>query len=285
LGKVAVVTDSIACLTRELVEEYGIEIIPLNFYANGQVYKDGVDVTPSQAYDLFLKDPRSFKTAAASPEDCFNAYLRASSQASNIICVTLSSKLSALHDVVCLTAKQFQTELPGTSVMVLDSGTATAAEGFITLVAARAAKEGKSVDEVTRIAEQMKEKVNLVAYMDTVRYVYRSGRIPRVAAIAGSILNIRPIFTFSSGVPNFMGAVRSEERGVERLLEVMKEKVGKRSVHVAVMHVYACNKAEKLMDRVASEFNCAELWLTEFSSLMGYACGTGTLGLAFYPDD
>jgi fatty acid-binding protein DegV len=65
----------------------------------------------------------------------------------------------------------------------------------------------------------------------------------------------------------------------------MREKVGQRPEHVAVMHVYAQKEAEKLKERVSSEFNCTELWLTEFSPLMGYACGTGTLGLAFYQED
>ena len=82
-----------------------------------------------------------------------------------------------------------------------------------------------------------------------------------------------------------MGAVRNKGRGLERLLKVMREKVGTKAVHVAVMHVYAQEEAERLKEKVSNEFNCAELWLTEFSPLMGYACGTGTLGLAFYPED
>jgi len=98
------------------------------------------------------------------------------------------------------------------------------------------------------------------------------------------MLNIRPVFTVSSGVPRFMGAVRSKERGVDRLLKVMKDKVGSNPVHVAVMHVYTPGEAERLKERVSSEFNCAELWITEFSPVMGYACGTGTLGLAFYKE-
>lgn len=60
-----VVTDSIACLSRDLLEEYRVGIIPINFYASGRVYKDGVDITPSEAYDLFLSDPEVFKTSAA----------------------------------------------------------------------------------------------------------------------------------------------------------------------------------------------------------------------------
>lgn len=159
-----------------------------------------------------------------------------------------------------------------------------ATEGFIVLIAARAISEGKDLTDVLKAAEEMRDKVDLVAYMDTIRHIYRSGRIPKVAAITDSILNIKPMFAFSSGIPHFIGAVRNRERGLERLLEKMKEAVGDKPVHVAVMHVYAEDQAEILKERVSSEFNCAKLWVTEFSPLMGYACGAGTLGLAFYPE-
>ncbi len=64
----------------------------------------------------------------------------------------------------------------------------------------------------------------------------------------------------------------------------MRDKVGKSPVHVAVTHAYALDEAERLKELVSSEFNCAELWLAEFSPIMGYACGTGTVGLAFYTE-
>jgi len=284
-NKVAIITDSIACLTTELIEQYGIEIIPLNFYVNGKVYRDWIDVSPSEAYELFLRDPESFKTSAVSPGDCLRVYRETSKQTNEILCITLSSKLSAVYDIVRAAAEQFKEELAQFSIKVIDSRTAAAGQGLVALAAAKVADEGKSLSEVVKAAEEVRDKVTVIAYMDTVRYIYRSGRIPKVAAMAGSMLNIKPIFTFSSGVPRFIGPVRSKERGLERLLKLMVKKVGQRPIHVAVMHVYDQDEAERLKERVSSEFNCAELWVTEFSPLMGYACGTGTLGLAFYPED
>jgi len=280
--KVVIVTDSIACLTKEKVAQYGIRIVPLNFYFDGRVYKEWVDITTAGAYELFLKDPKSFKTSATSPEDCLEAYREAGRWANSILCVTVSAKLSAVYSVALGAKEQVKAEFPQISIEVLDSRTATAAEGFIVLAAAQAAAEGKSLAEVVKAAEEIRERVSIVAFMDTVRYVYRTGRIPRVASWAGSMLNIKPVFTISSGVPHFIGAVRNKEQGVERLLKVMRSKVGLKPVNVAVMHVYALDEAEKLKERVSSEFNCADLWITEFSPVMGYACGTGTLGLAFY---
>jgi DegV family protein with EDD domain len=283
--KVGVITDSIACLTKELVARYDIGIVPYSFYLNGKVYRDWVDVTPSEAYELFLKDQESFYTSPASPIDYLEAYHEVSKRTANIICITLSSKLSTAYDVAQVAKEQAKEKLPQTSIEVVDSGTATAAEGFVALAAARAAEERKSLAEVVSVAKAMCDKIDLVALMDTVRYVYRSGRIPKVVSRIGSILNIRPMFTISAGAVHVLGMGRKKERGVNRLLEIMKGKVGQALAHIAVMHAYTWDEAKQLMERVSSEFNCAELWLTEFSPLMGYACGTGTLGLAFYKED
>jgi DegV family protein with EDD domain len=284
-NKVAIIIDSVACLTKELVEQYGIRIVPINFYANGKIYRDWVDITPNEAYELFLKDPESFKTSGINPGECLEVYREASNHTRDILCITLSSKLSVVYQSALGAKERARAELPQTRIEVLDSQTATATEGFVALAAAQAAAEGKSLAEVVKAAEEMRDRVSLVALMDTIRHVYRSGRIPKIAARAGSMLNIKPVLTISSGTVRFMGAVRSRERGIERMLKIMRNKVGRRPVHIAVMHAYALAEAQRLKERVASEFNCAELWVTEFSPVMGYATGTGTLGLAFYKED
>ena len=283
--QVAIVTDSIACLTRELVEQYGIVIAPISIYSGDKVYRDWVDITPTEAYELFLKDPESFATSPASPGRYLEAYREASNQTKTILCVTLSSKLSTGYDMACVAKEQAKTELPQVSIEVLDSQMVTAAQGFVALAAARAAAEGKGLVEVVKAAEEVRNRTTFVILLDTIRYVYRTGRIPKVAAQVGSMLKIRPILTMSSGLVRFTGAVRSREHGIDRILKIMRDKVGQSPVHVAVMHAYALEEAERLKERVSSEFNCVELWLTEFSPVMGYTTGTGTLGFAFYSDD
>jgi DegV family protein with EDD domain len=282
--KVAIVTDSVACLTRELVERYGIRIAPINFYFGDKVYKDWVDITPDEAYELFLKDPDSFKTSGSNPWDWLEACREAGNHSKGVLCITLSSKLSGVYDGVLEAKEQFKSEFPHVSVEVLDSQTVTAAQGFVALAAARAAEEGKSLAEVVKAAEEMRDRVTFLALLDTIRHVYRTGRIPKIAALAGSMLNIKPILTSSSGLIRFIGAVRSRERGIERILKIMRNRVGQNPVHVAVMHAYALDDAQMLKERVESEFNCAELWIVGMSPVMGYATGTGTLGLAFYSE-
>jgi DegV family protein with EDD domain len=283
--KVAVITDSIACLTREHVAQYGIIIVPINLYFGDKVYKDWVDMTPDEAYELFLKDPDSFKTSGSNPWDWFEACRKASAETDSILCITLSSKLSGVYDGVLEAREKISAESPQTTIEVLDSQTVTAAEGFVALAAARAAEEGKSLAEVVNAAKEMRDKVTFLAFLDTIHHLYRTGRIPRIAALAGSVLNIKPVLTVSSGLVRFIGAVRSREGGIKRMLKIMRDRVGQSPVHVAVMHAYALDEAQRLKERVSSEFNCAELWITGFSPVMGYATGTGTLGLAFYKED
>jgi len=265
------------------VEQYEIEIIPINFFSGGKIYRDWVDITPSEAYKMFLEDPDSFNTSSASPEDCLQAFRKASQRAASILCITVSTKLSTLYNAARDARDLAKTELPQTTIEVMDSYSATPSEGMVALASARAAAEGKDLEEVISTAEAIKDKVRAIVFLDTIKHVYRSGRIPKIASRLGSALNIKPILTVS-GVVHFAGMARSRKHGIERMLQMMRSRVDNFPVHVAVTHAYALDEAERLKELIASEFNCTELWIAEFSPVMGYACGTGTVGIAFYTE-
>jgi DegV family protein with EDD domain len=282
--KVAIVTDSISCLTRELAAQYEIEIIPINFYAGGRVYRDWVDIAPTEAYELFLQDPDSFKSSAPSPEDCLQTFRAAAQHAGSIACITVSARLSGTNNSATRAKEMALTELPGTKIEVIDSLTATPSEGMVALAAARAAEAGKDLPEVIKVAQEVIKKVYAIVFLDTIKHAYRSGRIPKIASRLGSALNIKPILTVSR-IVHFSGMAMNRQHGIERVLQMMREKVRGQPIHAAVMHAYALEEAERLKERVVNEFNCVEAWLAEFSPVMGYACGTGTVGVAFYPED
>ena len=283
-NSVAIVTDSLSCLTKELIEGYNIGIVPIRLLVQGKIYRDSVDMTPSEAYEMLLQDPDNFNTSPASPGHYLEAYLEASKRAKNILCVTLSSKLSTGYDMARVAREEAKDKLPDTCIEVLDSLSVTAAEGFVALAGARAAADGKDLVDVIKAAEEVKNKVNFFALLDTIRHIYRTGRIPKIASQIGSMLSIKPILTSSEGLIRFKGVVKNREKGISRLLQILRDKVGQEPVHIAVMHAYVPEEAEILKERISSEFNCVELWVTEFTPVMGYATGTGTLAIAFYTD-
>ena len=174
-----------------------------------------MDITPSEAYKLFLADPDSFNTSAASPEECLQVFRQAAQKAPNILCVTVSKKLSRVYDSALAAVELAKAELPDVKVEVMDSAQATSSEGMIALAAARTAKEDKELPEILQAAESVKQKVSALVYLDTIKYVYRSGRIPKVASQLGSALNIKPILIGlgnSSILPGWCGRAKKASR-------------------------------------------------------------------------
>ncbi len=283
---IAIVADSIACLTREQIQDYQIKIVPANIFFNGHVYRDVVDISPAKAYELLEKAPEFWKTSAPSPEEYLKVYRELGKQARNILVVTISLKLSMFYRSAQEAKEIFREESPQTAIEVLDSHTAAAAEGLIALAAAKAASEGKPFDDVIAIAKRVKERVKFVGLLETIRHVYRTGRIPKVASEIGSILSIKPLLTSSNGGIHFAAAARTKKTGVQKMLRIMRNHVGKLDpVHVAVMHADVLEEAKKLKEKIAAEFNCVELFITDFSPIMGYATGRGTLALAYYKEN
>jgi DegV family protein with EDD domain len=198
--------------------------------------------------------------------------------------VTVSAKLSMMCQAASDAKELVKTELPEVNIEIMDSYSATPSEGMVVLAGARAASAGADLPEVVSAAEKVRGKVGAIVILDTIRHAYRSGRIPKIASQIGSALNIKPILSVSQ-VVHFSGVIRNRKQGIERLLSMIRDKTGDKPVHISVFHAYAPEEAEKLKQRIASEFDCVELWLTEFSPVMGYACGTGTVGVAFYPEE
>jgi DegV family protein with EDD domain len=285
MNRVAIIADSIACLPRDMVEQYDIEIVSPNIYVNGQVYRDWVDISPSEAYQLLEKAPESFSTSGPPPAAFVEAYRKLSRGAESILCITLSSKVSTVYNAALAAREQVERELPGTTIEVVDSGTATGAEGFVVLAAARAAAQGKTLVEAVDAAEEVRHKVDLLFALETIRHAYRTGRIPKVATQLGAWLSVKPLLTWENGVARLIGMTRNKEKAVNQLLEEMHKRVRHRPVHVAVHHAGAAEEGERLKERVQREFACLEVWITELSPIMGYSTGTGALGLAFYTQD
>lgn len=285
MNKVAILTDNISCIPHELLEQYQIGLISTLIRFKGKIYRDWVDVTPKQAYEMVEEEPGQFHTMPPSPADFIESYRELSKRANNILCITVSSKLSALYSIALIATEQCENELPQTRIKVLDSYTASISETLITMSAAKAAAEGKDLAAVIAVATQVKEKVDGTFVLDTLRHIHRSGRIPKVAALMGSALPVKALISFREGKVHFDSVARSKTRGVDRLLDRMRKNAGSRPVHVAVTHADVLEEAEKLVERISAEFNCAELYLTELAPSMGYSMGKGLLGLGFYVDE
>jgi len=283
-----VVTDSVACLPKELVDKYAISIVPISLIIEGRVYKDGVDITPTEVYRLLSANKSNPTTSSPTPGDFIQVYRDLSKSVEGIegiVCITICSDISMMFDSATKAKLMAEEEKLPVSINLVDSRTAGGAQGFVALAAARAAASGKDLAEVTRTAELMIPRVNMIAVLDTLYYLARAGRIPKIAAWAGSMLKINPILTFAHDRIGMLERARTKPRGVNRLVEIMQERTKGKPVHVNVMHANVADEAATLKERIESEFRCTELYVTDFAPTMGVQAGPGTLALAFYSEE
>ena len=153
------------------------------------------------------------------------------------------------------------------------------------LAAARAAALDKPLEEVREIARSVMSRVNLFATLDTLQYLVRSGRVPQAAALVNSILSIKPIFTLNHGDARTVALPRTMKSALARMLKLMASCVVKgQPLHVAVMHADSLDQAIAFRDQIAAQFECREIYVTEFTPVMGVHTGPGLIGVAFYGD-
>jgi DegV family protein with EDD domain len=284
--KVAIITDSSACIPQELVEKYGIQLVPMNVIFGDKTYQDGIDITPSEFYNLLRQAKELPATSHSSPGAHLEAYRRASLRADNILCITLSSKFSGQFNSARVAMEMAKDSLPDVTIKVLDCGSAAAAQGLVVLAAARAAASGQSLTGVIKTANSVARGVSLLAMVDTLDYLVKGGHVRRAAALASSMLRIKPIFTLNEGDARPVTNARTTLGAIKRMVKLMGQKiVTGQPLHVAVMHADALDEALVLRDQISSRFDCTELLITEFTPVMGVHIGPGLIGIAFYSGD
>ena len=286
MADVAIVTDSTVCLPPELIEKYGIEIVPMEFIHKGKVYQDGVDMSPADFYKLLSQSENLPTTSAPSPGTYFEVLKKVSQRAKAIIIIAPSARFSHAFDSAKAAAETGKEKLQA-AIEVLDSGTAAGAQGFVVLAAARTAALGENLTHVLEAARKLMPRVHLVAFIDTLLYLAKGGRVPHVAAWAGQLLKIKPVFELLplSGGATPLDKVRTRARAIERLTNILQERTDRRPMHAIVLHSDALEEAEKLKEYIAANFNCVETYVRDFTPVMGVHTGPGLLGVAFYFDE
>jgi DegV family protein with EDD domain len=176
---------------------------------------------------------------------------------------------------------------PDRSIEVLDSKSATMAEGFIAIAAARAAADGKSLPEVLQVAREAGQRVGMVAALDTLEYLRRGGRIGKLAYMAGSLIKIKPVLEIDgegSLVP--ISKVRSDEQALQTMVEhVAKQIGGKRRISLAVLQADAPLQAAKLEEFARQKLQPVQIIHSELTPVMGVHAGPGIVGLAYTYDN
>jgi DegV family protein with EDD domain len=257
--------------------------VPVPLIINEKTYRDGIDITPTEFYAMLRNSKKIPTTSASSPTPYLEAFRNASQKARNILCLTEPIKFSAMYNSARTAVEIAKNTLNDVIIEVKECTTAAAGQGLVALAAARAAALDNSLEEVKRIVDNVMSKVNLFATLDTLHYLARSGRVPQAAAMVNTILNLKPVFTLNHADPRTVALPRTMKSALDRMLKLMDAAAKKgQQLHVAVMHADAIREATILKDRITSQFDCKEIYITEFTPVMGVHTGPGLVGAAFY---
>lgn len=269
MAKVGIVTDSTSSLPPDLIKEYDIRVTPSNVVIEGKSYRAGVDITPSEFYKIYKiakKLPTSQSPAIGDTVDIFK---KLAETTDSIVYIHNSTGLTTANRESALNAKDIvKKEVPGVNIELVDSRTSVGGQGLIALEAARAAKEGKELNQVVEVAKDMITRAHWIGMLETLRYLIKGGRAPKVSGWIGEILSVKPIIGMSgdTGVVQAIGRARTKDKAMTHLVELAKERLGeKKPVHMLIQYAELIEDGEKLREMVASQLDCAELYLAELS--------------------
>ncbi len=278
-NKIAIVTDSSAYLPPEEQRELDISVIPLWLLWDGENYQDGVDIFPNEFYSR-LKESDTLPTSSQpSAQEFANFYRNIGVGTDAIVSVLVSSQISG----TIASAQSAAAENQDLNVRIVDSLSSSMGLGLAVLAAARAAKEGKSVDEVVAAAEDMRDRANIIFVVDTLEYLHKGGRISGGKRLLGSALNIKPILHFEEGQIRPLSQARTKRKALNQLLEIVEERLGGKQMQEAgVMDIDSPEEGNVVAEMVRERFNPARIYRTEVSPVVGTHVGPGTVGVAFY---
>jgi len=272
MTKVAILTDTVTEMPKELANEYNIKLAPVNIIIDGKSYpEDDIDMKWYRAQIPKWKELDKIPTSSAISVGYFlEAYRELSQKAKAILYIGHSSKFGVSVDNGRQAKRIAEKELPQVTVEVVDSYTVCGAQMLIAIEAARAAAS-QELPQVVEIANKLVKKVNMVALFDDLSLLAKGGRIHRARPWASSVVTNTTLLEASMSTGGQMTPLargRTRPQVLEKMFETVKERSKGGKLHVAINHVDNLAEAEELKELTSSRFECAEFFITQLYPLV-----------------
>ena len=270
---IKIVTDSTSDLPKEVLEKYDITVIPAYINFTDGSYLDGVDLSRKEFYEKLPAYQVPPTTSAPAIGTFARAYKQLMEQgATEILSIHISSALSGIYNVAVLAAEAME----NMAVKTFDPGNLSMGTGLIVEAAARMAQSGRSLDDIIERLKSLAERTYTFAALDTLTFLQRSGRISRLKAGFGGLLQMKPILRMNNGKIG-MEAARTTKGAFNHLLETLKSLGPLESV--ALVHTNAPDRAESLREQAKSIISkISQAYSMEVTPVIGSHIGPGAFG-------
>lgn len=276
--KIKIITDSMGDIPKKMAEENNIRVVPLTVSFGEKSYIDGVTINSDHFFEMLAVSTVLPMTSQVPPsvfEKIFEEELKSYDK---IIVINGSSKMSGTFNSARIAASAFDEE----RIAVLDSMLITFAQGFLVVKAARMVKKGHSFEEVVEMVEHSRHRIRCLFAVDTLKYLLKGGRLSALQAVAGSILNIKPILTIIDGELRTI----EKARGMKKALAYMEAFPESKGVKlegsvIGINHSTSKSIADTLEKAMKSRYKVKEILRSEVGSVVGTHSGPGCVALYF----
>jgi DegV family protein with EDD domain len=271
---VKIVTDSLSDITSDIAQEWGITVVPLTVLFGHEAYLDRVTITTDEFYRRLINGAVWPTTTQPTPKAFADVYDKLAAETDEILVITVSSKLSGTFQSAtggkALMSKQCRVE-------VVDSQNVAMALGLVVLAAAKKARDGAKLKELTDFVHQALSRSHLIIYFDTLKYLAKGGRIGKASGLLGSLLSVKPIATIKDGEVTPITRVRSFAAGVDHVYSTVAAFSSIDSL--AVEHTTNPAEADKVVERLTALVPKVRIYRSTVSPVIGVYAGPGALAV------
>ncbi|NLW47628.1 MAG: DegV family protein [Firmicutes bacterium] len=278
---IKIVTDSTADIPEGIASEYGIEIVPLNVHFGEEVYKDGVDIWSEEFYNRLRNEPVLPNTSQPSPGDFLKAYQKIAKPGDTIISIHISREMSGTADSAQLAAEMMGTDY---QILIVDSRQVTLSLGVVVIAAAKAVKEGASVETIIANLNKWKSEVKIFFTLKSLEHLHRNGRIGKASVLMGGLLNIKPILSIEEGLIVPIEKARGNFHKVaEILVDKVIERYGNQRLYVGIIHTELQDDMNVLVSLAKQKLNIEEMVINLAGAIVGSHVGQNAIGIIILP--
>lgn len=280
VNEFAVVVDSVADLPEELVEQFGLTLVPFPVVFGGKSFLDKIDLSPKKFFQFLRSDSTVPSTSAPPPGTYLEIFRRLLVHGKSILACTVAARQSAAYQSATI-AKSM---VPEGEIEIIDSKSVSMGLGFVAIEAANAVRERNLKEEILGRVQRVVSRIQILAMLPDLKYAERNGRISSAVARVVNFLNIKPIIRIRQGVIELASKASSYRTAMEKMIHKIRSVVGEQRCRLSVIHADVEEEALALRTRLMREFAFVEdIPISEVGPALGSHSGPGAIAVAFYP--
>lgn len=278
---VKIITDSTSYIPKELVKKLDITVVSLNVILNGESYKE-VDLENKEFYkkmDLSGEIPTSSQPGM---DELLKVFKEKIDNGDEVLSIFISAKMSGTYSSAHLVKNMVLEDYKDARIEIFDSTTNCMQMGFIAVEAAKAAINGKTMEEVIKVAQSVKENSRFLFVPDTLKYLQKGGRIGKASALLGGIFQIRPILTVENGETTVFEKVRTKKKAVDTILNKVVDECNNKGIGNVIVHHINCEDEGMELAKKLEEKLKIHVDIQSIGPVIGVHVGPGAIGVAYF---